>query len=360
MKAQKVKEQQPESFGAYRVEGKAMAQGGMATVYKVRSSAGKVFAAKVLNPDLYRDKRKRDRFRSEYEILSRMRSKRIIKPVDWVEGRSLLCMVLEYVDGMELSQIIGLKSEFPEEAVLHILMEISLAFRECHRRQLYHRDLKPENVLVSRKGAVKLIDFGVVRDMDVKRTLAGTVLGTVDYMAPEQIEGSWDEVDQRADLYGLGVLAYEMLARKLPIRFSGKDSIIEVLNKKKKRKPPLGKIKSPVLHEFCTILMSPDQENRPKAIDEVLEFIRRYKKPEELKRGYQNWLETLPFPEAPGTKKPAKSPPRAKKIKAPAKKPKSQPKNLNASWIFFLIRLLVFLVSVAAVLVIWLGKSWGF
>ena len=345
------------TLGPYRIINR-IGRGGMATVYKVRSTTGKIFAAKVLDPDLYRDRRKRDRFRSEYEILSRMRSKRIIKPIDWVEGRGLLCMVLEFVDGMDLAQVLKLKSKLPEDVVLHILMEVSLALRECHRKQLYHRDLKPENILISRKGAIKLIDFGVVRDMDVKRTLAGTVLGTLDYMAPEQIEGSWDEVDHRADIYGLGVLVYEMLSRRLPIRFSGKDSIIEVLNKKKKRKPPAMKTLSSVLHEFCTILISPDQGDRPQNIDEILEFIRQFKKPETLKASYQSWLDILQFPESPGAKKKAKIPPKKKKVKSPVKNSKSQKQPLPRGLAFFILRVVVFLISVGAVLAIWLGKSW--
>ncbi|MBT3785983.1 hypothetical protein HOF92_13495, partial [bacterium] len=106
----------------------------------------------------------------------------------------------------------------------------------------------------------------------------------------EQIERTSHEVDQRADLCALGVLTYEMLSRRLPIRIGTNDSIIKVLEKKNKHKIPQGKIGSQVLENFCSILTHPDPEERPQNIEEVIDFIRKYKKSTTLKSSFKDWL----------------------------------------------------------------------
>lgn len=266
-----------------------MAAGGLARVFKVRSPEGKICAAKVLGEEFLKDRKKKERFCSEFHILSRLHSPRIIKAIDLIKEKKVCALILEYVEGIELSQLLK-QAPFPEEVTLHLVLEISLAFQECHKHQLFHRDLKPENILISKRGQVKLIDFGVAKDPDLKRTQQGTVLGTLEYMAPEQISGTSEKVDQRADLYALGVLTYEMLSRRLPIKINPSDNILNVLKKKKDHKLPKGKISSGILENFCMILTHPDPEERPQTIDEVIEFIRKYKKTPGLKSSFKEWI----------------------------------------------------------------------
>ena len=288
-KTQQIQTQLPEQIGEYLVQGKPIAQGGMASIFKVVDSKGKSFVAKVLHPELLRDKKKRDRFASEFEILSKVKSRNIVKVCELILEKSLHAIILEYVNGFELRYLIQKFSPFSEEVALYILRELCVALQVCHQQGYYHRDLKPENILITASGEIKLIDFGVARDMDTKRTLPGTVLGTVDYMAPEQIEGRWNDLDQRSDLYSLGVITYQMFFSKLPIKFSSRDSIVQVLEKKKKL-PKSGKFDPKVMEELCLILMAPDREKRPAHIEEVMDFLKKYHKFGGAKKTFKHWL----------------------------------------------------------------------
>ena len=288
-KTQQIETQHPQQIGDYQVQGKPIAQGGMASIFKVIDSKGKPFVAKVLHPELLRDKKKRDRFASEFEILSKVKSRNIVKVCELILEKSLHAIILEYVNGFELRYLIQKFSPFSEDVALYILRELCIALQVCHQQGYYHRDLKPENILITSVGEIKLIDFGVARDMDTKRTLPGTVLGTVDYMAPEQIEGRWNDLDQRSDLYSLGVITYQMFFSKLPIKFSSKDSIVQVLEKKKKL-PKSGKFDPKILEELCLILMDPDREKRPAHIEEVMDFLKKYHKFGGAKKTFKNWL----------------------------------------------------------------------
>ena len=288
-KTQQIETQLPQQIGDYQVQGKPIAQGGMASIFRVVDSKGKPFVAKVLHPELLRDKKKRDRFASEFEILSKVKSRNIVKVCELILEKSLHAIILEYVNGFELRYLIQKFSPFSEEVALYIIRELCIALQVCHQQGYYHRDLKPENILITPAGEIKLIDFGVARDMDTKRTLPGTVLGTVDYMAPEQIEGRWNDLDQRSDLYSLGVITYQMFHSKLPIKFSSRDSIVQVLEKKKKL-PKSGKFDPRIMEELCLILMSPDREKRPAHIEEVMDFLKKYHKFGGAKKIFKLWL----------------------------------------------------------------------
>ncbi len=288
-KTEQIQTQLPEQIGNYQVQGKPIAQGGMASIFKVIDSKGNPYVAKVLHPELLRDKKKRDRFASEFEILNKVKSKNIVKVCELILEKSLHAIILEYVNGFELRYLIQKFSPFSEEVALYILRELCIALQVCHQQGYYHRDLKPENILITPSGEIKLIDFGVARDMDTKRTLPGTVLGTVDYMAPEQIEGRWNDLDQRSDLYSLGVITYQMFFSKLPIKFSSRDSIVQVLEKKKKL-PKSGKFDPRVMEDLCLILMDPDRDKRPVHIEEVMEFLKKYHKFGGAKKTFKSWL----------------------------------------------------------------------
>ena len=309
-------------IGNYEILGPSLASGGLARVYKVRSPDGKIRAAKVMGEEYLKDRKKKDRFCSEFQILSRLNSPRIIKAIELISEKKTCALILEYVEGIELSHLLK-KAPFPEEVTLYVVMEISLAFQECHKHQLFHRDLKPENILISRKGHIKLIDFGVAKDPDLKRTQQGTVLGTLEYMAPEQISGTSNSVDQRADLYALGVITFEMLSRRLPIKISPSDNILNVLKKKEDHKIPKGKLTSSILENFCQILTHPDPEERPQSVEEILEFIKKYKKVSELKTVFKNWIESY-WAEMDAPTKPSEDS-KARKIKQDAPPPAVPP-----------------------------------
>ncbi|MCO4781341.1 MAG: serine/threonine protein kinase [Candidatus Cloacimonetes bacterium] len=278
-------------FGPYKVLGKAIATGGMAQVYKVENADGETFVAKAILPQYLKDRRKKARFLAEFEYLQKISSDIVVKPKEIVDEKGVCCLILEYIDGIELTKIVKKIAPINRGAATHIILELCKALDECHEKGIYHRDIKPENILISKSGEVRLIDLGVVRHVDTKRTLPGTVLGTLDYMAPEQIEGERSDVSNTTDLYALGVILYELLSKKLPIRFTAKDGIIDVYKKKREKLPKPGKLEDLDLETIILELIQADPSDR---IQDVLELEGKLLKStnrRKVKKAYKTFLD---------------------------------------------------------------------
>jgi tRNA A-37 threonylcarbamoyl transferase component Bud32 len=196
-------------------------QGGMGAVYKARQpSLDRLVALKVLPPEAGRDPAFAERFAREARALARLAHPNIVAVHDVGKAGDFYYFVMEYVDGANLRQVLRDGQLRPEQA-LRIVPQICDALQYAHEEGVVHRDIKPENILLDRKGRVKIADFGLAkllgRDTD-NFTLTGSrqVMGTLYYMAPEQVERPL-EVDHRADIYSLGVVFYEMLTGQLPV-----------------------------------------------------------------------------------------------------------------------------------------------
>jgi tRNA A-37 threonylcarbamoyl transferase component Bud32 len=196
-------------------------QGGMGAVYKARQpSLDRPVAVKVLPPEAGRDPAFAERFGREARALARLCHPNIVAVHDVGRAGDLYYFVMEYVDGVNLRQLLRDGHLDPAQA-LRIVPQICDALQYAHEEGVVHRDIKPENILLDRKGRVKIADFGLAkllgRDGE-NFTLTGSrqVMGTLYYMAPEQVERPL-EVDHRADIYSLGVVFYEMLTGRLPV-----------------------------------------------------------------------------------------------------------------------------------------------
>ncbi|MFN0244042.1 MAG: serine/threonine-protein kinase [Planctomycetota bacterium] len=196
-------------------------QGGMGVVYRARQkNLGRMVALKVLHPDVSSDPAFADRFLREARALARLAHPNIVAVYDFGERDGTYFLLMEYVDGASLRDLIRTKDLAPRQA-LSIVREICDALQFAHDEGVVHRDIKPENVLLDKKGRVKIADFGLAKLVgaaaaDLTLTAPGQVMGTVHYMAPEQMERPRD-VDHRADIYSLGVVFYEMLTGSLPL-----------------------------------------------------------------------------------------------------------------------------------------------
>jgi tRNA A-37 threonylcarbamoyl transferase component Bud32 len=196
-------------------------QGGMGAVYKARQpSLDRLVALKVLPPEAGRDPAFAERFAREARALARLGHPNIVAVYDFGQAGELYYFVMEYVDGVNLRQLLRDGQLQPEQA-LRIVPQICDALQYAHEEGIVHRDIKPENILLDRKGRVKIADFGLAKLMrrDTRNfTLTGSqqVMGTFNYMAPEQMDRP-QEVDHRADIYSLGVVFYEMLTGQLPV-----------------------------------------------------------------------------------------------------------------------------------------------
>ena len=210
-----------------------LGQGGMGTVYKVRQkNLDRLAALKVIPPQAALDPTFAERFAREARALARLNHANIVTVYDQGQQGGFYFLLMEYIDGANLRQLMRTERIAPREA-LAIVPQICDALQYAHDQGIVHRDIKPENVLIDRTGRVKIADFGLAKLLgaaaaDFTLTHTQQVMGTPRYMAPEQIERPL-EVDHRADIYSLGVVIYEMLTGELPIgRFAPPSQKVKV------------------------------------------------------------------------------------------------------------------------------------
>ncbi|MER8159251.1 Stk1 family PASTA domain-containing Ser/Thr kinase [Streptomyces sp. NPDC094472] len=201
--------------GRYRVEAR-IAVGGMATVYRaVDTRLDRVLALKVMHQSLASDAAFVDRFIREAKSVARLAHANVVAVYDQGADGGHVYLAMEYVAGCTLRDVLRGRGALHPRAALDILEPVLAALGAAHRAGFVHRDMKPENVLIGDDGRVKVADFGLVRAVDTNTSAStGTVLGTVSYLAPEQIEHG--TADPRADVYACGVVLYEMLTGSKP------------------------------------------------------------------------------------------------------------------------------------------------
>ncbi|GAA2410038.1 Stk1 family PASTA domain-containing Ser/Thr kinase [Streptomyces coeruleofuscus] len=200
--------------GRYRVDAR-IAVGGMATVYRaVDTRLDRVLALKVMHPSLAVDGSFVERFIREAKSVARLAHPNVVQVFDQGTDGSYVYLAMEYVAGCTLRDVLRERGALQPRAALDILEPVLAALGAAHRAGFVHRDMKPENVLIGDDGRVKVADFGLVRAVDTVTNTTGTVLGTVAYLAPEQIENG--TADPRVDVYACGVMLYEMLTGDKP------------------------------------------------------------------------------------------------------------------------------------------------
>ncbi len=195
--------------------------GGMGVVYKARQpKLDRFVALKLLSQSLATDPAFAERFHREARLLARLNHPNIVSVYDYGEANGFFFLLMEYVDGVNLRQALQLGRFTPQQA-LDLVPKICEALQFAHEEGILHRDIKPENILLDTRGRIKIADFGIAKLLGAKTpdtalTASGSAIGTPQYMAPEQLEHRQD-IDQRADIYSLGVVFYEMLTGELPL-----------------------------------------------------------------------------------------------------------------------------------------------
>ena len=198
-----------------------LGRGGMGVVYKARQRGlDRLVALKILPPQISAEPAFAERFAREARALARLSHPNVVTVIDLGKSGSLYYFLMEFVDGVNLRQMLQAGRLAPRDA-LALILQICEALEYAHGEGVVHRDIKPENILVDKKGHVKIADFGLSKLLgaaqpELQLTLSNQVMGTMHYMAPEQIEKPL-EVDQRVDIYSLGVVLYEMLTGELPL-----------------------------------------------------------------------------------------------------------------------------------------------
>ncbi|MFB7500892.1 Stk1 family PASTA domain-containing Ser/Thr kinase [Streptomyces sp. NPDC056161] len=200
--------------GRYRVDAR-IAVGGMATVYRALDTRlDRILALKVMHPALAADGSFVERFIREAKSVARLAHPNVVQVFDQGMDRAYVYLAMEYVAGCTLRDVLRERGALQPRAALDILEPVLAALGAAHRAGFVHRDMKPENVLIGDDGRVKVADFGLVRSVDTVTSTTGAVLGTVSYLAPEQIENG--TTDPRVDVYACGVVLHEMLTGAKP------------------------------------------------------------------------------------------------------------------------------------------------
>jgi CHASE2 domain-containing sensor protein/tRNA A-37 threonylcarbamoyl transferase component Bud32 len=206
-------------FGRYQVE-RHLGRGGMGDVYLVRDTViNRQAALKTIRPDTDLDAKQviemRQRFYREAQTAGKLTHPHIVTVYDVGEDLGMSYIVMEFVEGQTLTQWMK-KQRFSVAQIKHVIYHAGLGLEYAHENGVFHRDVKPDNIMLSKAGAVKVMDFGIARVVESSLTRTGSVMGTPAYMSPEQVNGQ--KVDGRSDIFSLGVILYELLTGRKPFK----------------------------------------------------------------------------------------------------------------------------------------------
>ncbi|MBR3231626.1 MAG: Stk1 family PASTA domain-containing Ser/Thr kinase, partial [Lachnospiraceae bacterium] len=261
--------------GRYELTEK-IGEGGMAVVYKAKDRLlNRYVAIKILRPEFTKDEQFVSNFKRESQAAAGLQHPNIVSVYDVGKAGSINYIVMELIDGRPLSDIIEEQAPLDYKLVIDISQQICAALAHAHKNGIIHRDVKPHNIMITTDGIAKLTDFGIARAVTNSTIVADTskIIGSVHYFSPEQARGSF--VDERSDIYSLGIVMYEMLTGQVP--FDG-DNPVEVALKHINEDiiPPtkLNKSVPPNLEKLVMKATDKFQTNRYKSAEEMLEDLK--------------------------------------------------------------------------------------
>jgi serine/threonine-protein kinase len=270
-------DQEERRVGPYKIL-EELGSGGMAVVYKaIQPSLDREVAIKELRSEYVHDRQIATRFEREAQSLATLQHGNIVHVYDYLHDRESAYIVMEYVDGIDLFDVLAETERVPPEIAALIGVGVAEGLEYAHYGGIVHRDIKPSNILVSKRGEVKVMDFGIARDPGKSElTQVGLAVGTPAYMAPEQIRG--DRIDFRTDIFAFGIVLYEMIAGEKPWKEEeGRSVTVKVLDEPY---PPIEQVRRDVPPELVKVI-SRCLEKNPAA---------RYASTYELRRDLETYL----------------------------------------------------------------------
>jgi serine/threonine-protein kinase len=214
----------------YRIE-ELLGEGGMGVVYLAKDeNLNRRVALKMLHPEMLHQPDLLKRFKNEAHVTARLTHPNIATLYNFFSDDDLHCLVMEYVKGKTLEEILHIHKRLPVQECIRILLQLLEGLEEAHQNEILHRDIKPGNVMINQSGYVKLMDFGVARfESSARMTRMNRVIGTLEYMAPELLTGGKPNI--QADLYSVGVVAYEIYTGHLPFEADNDGALTELILK---------------------------------------------------------------------------------------------------------------------------------
>jgi eukaryotic-like serine/threonine-protein kinase len=296
--------------GRYEIR-ECLGRGGMGTVYRALDrEINEDVALKVLSPGAMADPRAIERFRNELKLARRIVHKNVCQLYHFGDDHGTYYLVMEYVAGEDLRAILRREGKLGPGTASAIALQVSEGLAEAHRLGIIHRDLKPANIMIDREGGARIMDFGIARSLQTPGvTMAGSLVGTPEYMSPEQVEGR--EADARSDIYSLGAMLFEMVTGRPPFEA---DSALAAALKRRTVEPPEPRAIDPAippgLNDVILKCLAREPDGRYQTAEEVADDLAGISGASELER-----LETG---RAGSAKKPGQTRSSKKRILAPA------------------------------------------
>ena len=247
-----------------------LGKGGMGKVYRVEDKKIKEeIALKLIKPEVASDKKTIERFSNELKMARKIAHRNVCRMYDLGEEKGTHYITMEYVPGEDLKRLIRKVGQFNAGKTIFMARQVCEGLAEAHRFGVVHRDLKPQNIMIDEEGNARIMDFGIARTVKGKGiTGAGVMIGTPEYMSPEQAEVK--EVDQRSDIYSLGVILYEMVTGRVP--FEGETPLGIAMKHKNEVPPDPRQINAQLTEDLSLVIMrclEKDKEKRYQSAGEV-------------------------------------------------------------------------------------------
>ena len=236
-----------------------LGQGGMGNVYRATDTMlGREVALKMLHPQLTMQTQFLERFKKEARVLAQLLHPNIAVIYNFIEQQGNHFMVMEYVEGASLDELLKKYGTLPPEFVVPVFIQALEGLQHAHRKHIFHRDIKPSNIMLTPDGTVKLMDFGIAKVAgEQKMTQVNKIVGTVEFMAPELIQGK--DASALSDIYAMGVTLYELISGKLPFESDTDFNLMQAILKKKPSPPD--KLNASVPRPLADIVMKALDKN---------------------------------------------------------------------------------------------------